>query len=95
MKKKNPLLYHKRRMALFKGSLFETSQKYCISETCQSDVIISTRIFHNTLIGKYARPDIVKITGDIIIIIMTKNNDSVISSCKRVCIIITDIKRIM
>lgn len=31
---------------------------------CQSDIIISTRIFHNTLIGKYAKEGIVKITGE-------------------------------
>lgn len=31
---------------------------------CDSDVIISTRIFHNKLIGKYAGKDIVKITGE-------------------------------
>ena len=31
---------------------------------CDSDVIISTRIFHNALIGKYAAPHTVKITGE-------------------------------
>lgn len=31
---------------------------------CDSDVIISTRIFHNNLIGKYADKRIVKITGE-------------------------------
>lgn len=31
---------------------------------CKSDVIISTRIFHNNIIKKYAKPGIVKITGE-------------------------------
>ena len=31
---------------------------------CKSDVIISTRIFHNRLIGKYGAKNIVKITGE-------------------------------
>lgn len=33
-------------------------------KNCQSDVVISTRIFHNRLIGKYAGKNIVKITGE-------------------------------
>ena len=50
---------------------------------CGSDVIISTRIFHNRLIGKYARQNIVKITGEH----NHHNNnqkyiDSVIRSCR-------------
>lgn len=50
---------------------------------CKSDVIISTRIFHNKLIGKYADKDIVKITGEH----NHHNNnqkyiDEVVESCK-------------
>lgn len=33
-------------------------------KACKSDVIISTRIFHNKLMGKYASKEIVKITGE-------------------------------
>lgn len=33
-------------------------------KNCDSDVIISTRVFHNQLIGKFASKDIVKITGE-------------------------------
>lgn len=51
---------------------------------CDSDVIISTRIFHNQLIGKYAKEDSVKITGEH----NHHNNNkkyirSVIRSCKK------------
>ncbi|MCC2254132.1 glycosyltransferase [Ruminococcus sp. CLA-AA-H200] len=31
---------------------------------CDSDVVISTRVFHNRLIARYARPGIVRITGE-------------------------------
>ena len=51
---------------------------------CSSDIIISTRIFHNNLISRYANTNIVKITGehnhhnnD------TKYIDDVINSCKK------------
>lgn len=51
---------------------------------CDSDVIISTRIFHNELIGRYAKDSIVKITGEHN---HHNNNEkyiqSVIESCKK------------
>ena len=61
--------------------------KYCTNKNsikkCDSDVIISTRVFHNKLIGKYAKKSIVKITGEHN---HHNNNEkyirSVIGSCK-------------
>lgn len=52
-------------------------------EKCDSDVIISTRIFHNKIISKYAAKNIIKITGE-----HNYHNDDekyiskVINSCK-------------
>ena len=52
-------------------------------KNCHSEVVISTRVFHNHLIGKYASDDIVKITGEH----NHHNNDqkyivSVLKSCR-------------
>ncbi|MBQ8475105.1 MAG: glycosyltransferase [Clostridia bacterium] len=44
---------------------FEKYIKNVISvKDCSSEVIVSTRIFHNRIIGKYAGKDIYKITGE-------------------------------
>lgn len=83
LKKKNPLLIIREGWRSLKVLYLKRHRNIVSLKHCQSDVIISTRIFHNTLIGKYARPDIVKITGEH----NHHNNDqkyidSVISSCR-------------
>lgn len=81
--KKNPLLLIKEGWRSLKVLYLKRHRNIVSLRQCRSDVVISTRIFHNSLIGKYARPDIVKITGEH----NHHNNDkkyiaSVISSCK-------------
>ena len=83
LKKKNPLLILKEGWRSLKILCLKRHRNIVSLKHCRSDVIISTRIFHNLLIGKYACPDIVKITGEH----NHHNNDpkyiaSVISSCE-------------
>lgn len=81
--KKNPLLLIKEGWRSLRVLYLKRHRNIVSLKQCRSDVVISTRIFHNSLIGKYVRPDIVKITGEH----NHHNNDkkyiaSVISSCK-------------
>lgn len=83
LKSKNPLSIIRQGWRSLKILYWKRHRNIVSLKNCHSDVIISTRVFHNHLIGKYVSDDIVKITGEH----NYHNNDqkyivSVLKSCR-------------
>ena len=64
IKNKNCVEMIKQAEVALKVLWFKRKENIKSIKNCDSDVIISTRVFHNQLVGKFASKDIVKITGE-------------------------------